>query len=56
MVGFKYLPVRVVTYLDGKVMAKVPQTPQLLQELGSSLGQMDRIFKEWQPVSDAKKR
>lgn len=56
MVGYEFLPVRVVTYLEGEVMAKVPQTPQLLEELGSTLGYMDQILQKHLFMEESAKR
>ncbi|GAB5359170.1 hypothetical protein AAMO2058_000521800 [Amorphochlora amoebiformis] len=44
MVGFKFLMVRLVTYIEGEVMAKSHQTQELLVDLGRKLGMMDRFF------------
>lgn len=41
----KYL-VRLLTYLPGTTLSKVPLTPQLLFETGKTAARMDQIFQK----------
>ncbi|XP_042339767.1 hydroxylysine kinase-like [Plectropomus leopardus] len=43
----KYL-VRLLTYLPGTTISKVPLTPQLLFEIGKTAARMDKVLHQWE--------
>ncbi|XP_042372738.1 hydroxylysine kinase-like [Plectropomus leopardus] len=51
--GFQKYLVRLLTYLPGTTISKVPLTPKLLYETGKTAARMDKILQEGPPCCTA---